>query len=98
MAGLWNDDPSWFRVAPPAGSRLLSTPPGEKKCGTMAAGWLEGDHPQEEGQTVDAVAFFDFDGNTKYDQAPVKITNCGDYYVYFLQEAPAWDFGYCTTD
>ena len=27
-----------------------------------------------------------------------RFTNCGDYFVYFLEEAPAWDFGYCTVD
>jgi len=75
---------------------------------------LEGEHPQEEGQTVEAVAFFDFDNNPKYKSVPVslilnrffktlfhtqaRITNCGDYFVYFLEEAPAWDFGYCTVD
>merc|ERR1712215_451041 len=98
MGGVWGDQPSWYRVVPPAGTRLLSQAPGEKMCGTMASGWVEGEHPQVEGDTVDRVVYFDFDDNNKYDAAPVKITHCGDYFVYFLEEAPAWDFGYCTTD
>ena len=66
-------------------------------CGTMAAGWVDGEHPEVEGETVDRVVYFDFDNNSKYNQAPVKITHCGDYFVYFLEEAPEWDLGYCTT-
>ena len=103
----------------------------QKRCGsnlTLSQRWLEGSHPTEEGESAEAVAFFDFDNNPKYKSAPVsihlrrstchcksvtnctinllpifnppqaRITNCGDYFVYFLEEAPAWDFGYCTVD
>jgi len=98
MGGVWGDQPSWYRVVPPAGNKLLTEPPGEKRCGTMASGWLEGEHPEEEGETLEAVAHFDFDNNPKYKSVPARITNCGDYFVYFLEEAPAWDFGYCTVD
>ena len=35
--------------------------------------WLEGEHPQEEGQTVETVAFFDFDNNPKYKSVPVSL-------------------------
>jgi len=92
MGGVWGDQPSWFRVVAPAGTKLLTQPPGEKRCGTMASGWLEGSHPTEEGESAEAVAFFDFDNNPKYKSAPARITNCGEYFVYFLEEAPAWDF------
>merc|ERR1711934_685901 len=42
MGGVWGDQPSWYRVVSPAGSKLLTEPPGEKRCSTMATGWLEG--------------------------------------------------------
>ena len=35
--------------------------------------WLEGEHPQEEGETVEVVAFFDFDNNPKYKSVPVSF-------------------------
>merc|ERR1712181_172177 len=38
MGGVWGDQPSWYRVVPPAGSKLLTEPAGEKRCGTMASG------------------------------------------------------------
>ena len=98
MAGNWGDGPSWFRVMPPAGTQLMSKAPREKKCGTMTAGWVDGAHPEVEGETVDRVVYFDFDNNSKYNQAPVQITHCGDYFVYILEEAPEWDLGYCTTN
>ena len=64
----------------------------------MASGWVAGEPPATEGATVDTTAYFHFDGNPQYSSAPVRITNCGDFYVYFLGDAPTWDFGYCTMD
>ena len=40
---------------------------------TNVTRWLEGEPPQEEGQTVDAMAFFDFDNNPKYKSVPVRL-------------------------
>ena len=39
---------------------------------SLALRWLEGEHPQEEGQTVETEAFFDFDNNPKYKSVPVS--------------------------
>ena len=40
---------------------------------THVTRWLEGEPPQEEGQTVDAMAFFAFDNNPKYKSVPVRL-------------------------
>ena len=40
---------------------------------THVTRWLEGEPPQDEGQTVDAMAFFDFDNNPKYKSVPVRL-------------------------
>ena len=40
---------------------------------TLSQRWLEGSHPTEEGESAEAVAFFDFDNNPKYKSAPVSI-------------------------
>ena len=47
-----------------------------KRCGsnlTLSQRWLEGSHPTEEGESAEAMAFFDFDNNPKYKSAPVSI-------------------------
>ena len=57
-------------------------PPGELRkkieSQSLASRWLEGEHPQEEGQTVEAVAFFDFDNNPKYKSVPVSLKSFKD--------------------
>ena len=42
-------------------------------CHSLPPRWLEGEHPQEEGETVEVVAFFDFDNNPKYKSVPVSF-------------------------
>ena len=49
----------------------------QKRCESnltlLSQRWLEGSHPTEEGESAEAVAFFDFDNNPKYKSAPVSI-------------------------
>ena len=49
---------------------------------------MEGEHPQEEGETLDAVAFFDFDNNPKYKSAPVSLNRLFDSLKHYFTLRP----------
>ena len=68
-------------------------------CGTEFPGWIRGTHPTDEGETVTVeVCFSSADNGNDYDcwwSQNIEITHCGEYYVYFLPEAPGCAFRYC---
>ena len=72
-----------------AGTQISESAPGSEHCGTMYAGWLNGQHPDDTGVEVYMKVCFDFDrGNEEdcYDRIDIKVTNCKGYYVYFLPD------------
>ena len=36
----------WYRFDGAAGGRMLTSPPGERRCSSEAAGWLRDEHPR----------------------------------------------------
>jgi hypothetical protein len=68
----------------------------EGKCGSKAAGWLNGQHPTSIGQSQDAEFCFHYGTNTCTKSAIGKVTNCGNFFVYNLPDTPDCSLRYCT--
>jgi len=90
----------WYKFA--AGKILPSKPPGKGKCGTVKPGWLfMSGVPSRAGDTAvidvcfDEVTFVKDFCSLKYQG---RVTNCGDYLVYFLPQAPRCNYRYCAVD
>ena len=68
-------------------------------CGTQYPGWIRGNHPTDEGETVTVEVCFSFyHGDYGKDcqfTKNIEITNCGEYYVYLLPETPYCGARYC---
>jgi hypothetical protein len=47
---------------------------------------------------VNAKFCFDLYGNTCHWQSEGKITNCGNFFVYYLRDTPSCSLRYCGTD
>ena len=58
---------------------------------------LQDSHPQEQGASKDVtICFTDYIGCLDVQQ--IRVTNCGDFYVYFLPETPQCFLRYCAAD
>ena len=84
----------WYRIMKKAGNQLLerhSKLKSKGQCNSKERGWLNGSHPKKPGQTVTREVCFD---RKKKDEdeldnpcdfkTTIKITNCGHFYVYSL--------------
>ena len=87
----------------PAGKRLPESPPkfsnhDEGVCGTQWTGWLKGHHPKKPGELITGkVCFKTGSRNNCYSRyiKPVKIRNCGSYFVYYLVDVYGCYSRYC---
>jgi len=95
----WKGD-AWYRMTGDAGTKIPEKSPGIKHCGTVYTGWLSGKHPTSTAESVaDVVICFDYgDGRDCYWSTQCTITNCGEYYVYFLKDTPRCNLRYCATN
>ena len=93
--------PAWYRM--PAGTpRIPESSPGVYHCGTLGTGWLSGVHPTTPGATKSSVHYcFDNTGSNSTDcrwSTSGKVTNCGNYFVYYLENVPLCNLRYCATN
>ena len=91
------EGPAWYRFTMPAGTRIPESSPGEYHCGTYATGWLSGVHPTTPGASSNVKFCFD-NGNDCVRSTQGKVTNCGSYFVYYLENAPECRLRYCATN
>ena len=94
---------SWYRFLPPAGTKLSQTPPGRGHCATYSTGWTNSSLPVRAGDIADITLCFDLSKNNgvEYDcenMSMGKVSNCGDYFVYYLPNVPNCVSRYCATD
>ena len=90
--------PAWYRFTMPAGTRIPESSPGKYHCGTLATGWLSGVHPTTPGASTNAKFCFAW-GNTDCSYSNQgKVTNCGSYFVYYLENTPNCALRYCATN
>jgi len=90
----------WYRLAGPAGTKIPEGPVGKNKCGTSGTGWMVDTHPTDDYATKDVRFCFQW---RNADQTPNdcrtenkgKVTNCGPYYVYNLENVPNCNQRYC---
>ena len=85
----------WYRFQHPAGILLAQSPPGANHCGTVATGWSNSTLPDKPGDSVDIKICFQWSGNDCYESNEGKVTNCGSYFIYYLDNVPACDNRYC---
>ena len=82
----------WYRFPRDEGIMARSTVlPGHS--GITYPGWYDGEHPLEEGQEKTGKACFSYNGNPCWQQKPVSVRNCKNFYVYHLQKTGA-NYGY----
>ena len=89
--------PGWYRMMSPAGTKMPEVAVPFKKCGTWGTGWLNGNHPNLLGGTVDRTVCFNqngYYGSTCQSSRSVKVKNCGGYFLYYLPKSPTSN--YCT--
>ena len=92
--------PAWYRFTMPAGTRIPESSPGVKHCGTYHTSWLSGVHPTSPGASNNNAKFCFVNGDSKACQWSTrgKVTNCGSYFVYYLENAPLCQLRYCATN
>ena len=94
--GSW-EGPSWYRMVPPAGTKLSSSPPGSSYCGTLFTGWSDDQLPKV-GEINNINICFSWSGNFCTKPISGKAANCGDFYVYYLVDTPGCSYRYCASD
>ena len=82
----------------PAGTRIPESSPGRYHCGTSATGWLSGTHPTSTAESVDVKFCFESNGDYCDYSTNGKITNCGGFFVYYLENTPDCPLRYCATN
>ena len=88
--------PAWYRM--PAGTpRIPESSPGYIHCGTYGTGWLSGVHPTSPGARSNVKFCFDYGSNDCGYSNQGKVTNCGNYFVYYLENTPRCNLRYCAT-
>jgi len=88
---------SWYLM--PKGTRIPEESPGDYHCGTAATGYLKGTHPTTPGESLDNAKFcFDYEKEDCVGFTRGSITNCGNFMVYKLKDAPKCIARYCYTD
>ena len=82
------------------GTRLAQFPPGSSRCGGWSAGWSNSRVPGKAGESVDIDICFDSDSGNVNDcriSTRGKMTNCGTYFVYYLDNVPSCRANYCAS-
>merc|ERR1712168_1755843 len=99
----WKTGDQWYRFLPPAGLVMPESHLKAYQCATFASGYLQDSPPQQEGESKVAKVCFSGDQGTgpEYDcywSIDVKVTNCKNFYVYFLPNVPICHCRYCGSE
>lgn len=87
----------WYRFTSFAGNKMPEVKVDANHCGTHAPIWLNGIHPTKKGENVvrqACVNAFNMKDGC-WDYFDMNITNCGDYYVYYLRPPNYCSVAYC---
>ena len=91
--------PAWYRM-PANTPRIPESSPGTFHCGTAHTGWLSGAHPTTPGARINVKFCFTHSSNNCLWSTQGKVTNCGNYFVYYLENATHCSppLRYCATN
>ena len=96
-----NLGPAWFRFEGAAGTKMATSCVQSSRCGTHSTGWLKDAHPTvNEGQVIRKVCF-SWGGNCCTWSIDIKVRNCGDFYIYYINKTPpehTCHLRYCGSD
>ena len=91
--------PGWFRFEGSAGTRMPTSCPPYRRCGTHVPAWLNGGHPTVADGQVSRQVCFHWTSSCCEWSTNIKVRNCGSYYVYYLNGIPFNCEGrYCGTN
>ena len=77
---------------------MATSPPGFRVCGTGATGWVKDPHPEEVGSSSNVTVCFQDGIDECGATMPAVVTNCDQFFSYYLQDSP-WCFRrYCGYD
>ena len=88
---------TWYRFTGDAGNAMPTKCVPIKRCRTQATGWLNGMHPTPQEGNVSLDACFHWQTDCCEYRVPVKVRNCGLFYVYYLKKPPLCELRYCAT-
>ena len=87
--------PGWYRYTGEAGTQMATAAPGDFMCGTDAAGWLDGSHPEIDEGVVQRTVCFDYTPSDCWQTSEIEVVNCGNYYLYNLPNPLSCNYRYC---
>lgn len=85
----------WYRFTSYTGGKIPEEKVPENRCGTQAPVWLNGLHPANKGEKVVREACIHVFGDGCWEAFDINITNCGDYFVYYLRHPHYCAVAYC---
>jgi len=93
----------WYRFEGKAGVQMPTAPPPIYSCGTHAGGYMNGTHPTADEGIIETTACFHWADNGKDypcfgGPKPLKVLNCGEFYVYHLTPSAACMSRFCGED
>eukprot|EP00088_Acartia_fossae_P025606 TRINITY_DN26429_c0_g1_i1.p1 TRINITY_DN26429_c0_g1~~TRINITY_DN26429_c0_g1_i1.p1 ORF type:complete len:163 (-),score=7.65 TRINITY_DN26429_c0_g1_i1:23-490(-) len=86
----------WYRFTGEDAVEMPEVSAGNNHCGGRISGYLKSKHPEEPGEQVAATYCFEVVGEPCGTKYTGRVTNCGDYFVYYLKELNC-DLRYCGT-
>jgi hypothetical protein len=93
---LFSSSITLVRFTGAGGTKIVTTTPSIKQCGTQATGWYNGTMPAW-GMTVNGTVCYSWSSNTCNWSNMITVTNCSSYYVYGLISPAHCTLRYCTT-
>ena len=87
---------SLFRITGLAGTKIAEVIVSHNHCNTYGAGWLVGQHPSNVNETISAPMCFSGYNDECWSHTTIDIRNCGDFYLYYLEDVPGCYMRYCT--
>ncbi|XP_052101114.1 von Willebrand factor D and EGF domain-containing protein-like isoform X2 [Mytilus californianus] len=80
-----NLEEAWYRIKSENGDQIPTYPPGAFHCGTNYPVWMNGTFPIVSDGNLTVAACLQTENSTCETSFNVQIRNCGNYFIYFLQ-------------
>ena len=84
----------WFALNGSAGTQIATTCVASEHCGTIAPGWMPGEHPRAEEGVVKRFVCFSYKQLCCGDSGTLRVRNCGGFFVYKLDSMPSFNVSF----